>query len=393
MPSTRGSRRGPGRFAAAALTAAAAAVALLAAEGPAYAGPASGAEVPVIPIMLSGDWSGSAGFGSGAPGWYVDTSPAGPAVVHLQGAVQQVSTTAVPSPDVIGLLPRAARPDRSVYELVHTFDGTYADIDIDPTGNITLIPPRPPAVQDFSFVSLEGVSYEQSISAVNVPIPVNTPDWSASAGYDSVAPSAWADGSGFVHLQGALTQAQPPNPVDDPLVLATLPAEFRPEADASVVAHSFNGTYARLIIDTSGQIILIGAQSPAINDDSFVSLEGITFSQDGADAVPVTVNTANFAPAPAGVFPLSASMDSSGVVHLFGTVRQTDTTGGDVFLVGTVPSGYRPDRYVYGLVATFLGTYADAVVTPAGQIYLIYARAPLASNSATVSLDGLSYQP
>src|SRR5580658_3089795 len=214
MPSTRGSRRGPGRFAAAALTAAAAAVALLAAEGPAYAGPASGAEVPVIPIMLSGDWSGSAGFGSGAPGWYVDTSPAGPAVVHLQGAVQQVSTTAVPSPDVIGLLPRAARPDRSVYELVHTFDGTYADIDIDPTGNITLIPPRPPAVQDFSFVSLEGVSYEQSISAVNVPIPVNTPDWSASAGYDSVAPSAWADGSGFVHLQGALTQAQPPNPVD-----------------------------------------------------------------------------------------------------------------------------------------------------------------------------------
>jgi hypothetical protein len=393
MPTTRGSRRRPGRLAAAALTAAATAVALLAAAGPASAAPAAGAEVPVIPIMLSADWSGSAGYGSGAPGWYVTTSLAGPAVVHLQGAVTQVSTTAVPSPDVIGLVPRAARPDRSVYEIVHTFDGTYADIDIDPTGNIILIPPRSPAVQDFSFVSLEGVSYEQSISAVNVPIPVNTPDWSSSAGYDSVAPSAWADGSGFVHLQGALTQAQPPDPVYDPLVLATLPPQFRPEADASVVAHSFNGTYARLIIDTSGQIILIGAQSPAVNDDSFVSLEGITFSQDGADAVPVAVNTANFATAPAGVFPLSASMDPSGVVHLFGTVRQVSTTGGDLFLVGTVPSGYRPDRYVYVLVATFLGTYADAVVTPAGQIYLIYARAPLASNSATVSLDGLSYQP
>ena len=96
MRTTKQARRRPGRYTAAALAAAASA--------------AAGAEANVIPIVLSSDWSGSAGYGSSGPGWYVDTWPAGPAVVHLQGAVQQVSTTAAANPNVIGLLPRAARP-------------------------------------------------------------------------------------------------------------------------------------------------------------------------------------------------------------------------------------------------------------------------------------------
>jgi hypothetical protein len=170
MRTSKQSGRRPGRSVAAALAAAAA---LLGISGPASAAPASGTGVPLAPITLSSDWSGNAGFGSGTPGFYVDTSLVDPAVVHLQGAVKQVST-AGPDPNVIGTLPPAARPDRSVYELVHTFNGTYADIEIDQSGNIYLIDPRSPAVQDFSFVSLEGVSYERLISDANVPVPVNT---------------------------------------------------------------------------------------------------------------------------------------------------------------------------------------------------------------------------
>jgi len=43
----------------------------------------------------------------------------------------------------------------------HTFNGTYADLGIEPNGQIDIIGPRPPAIQDFSFVSLEGITYRQ----------------------------------------------------------------------------------------------------------------------------------------------------------------------------------------------------------------------------------------
>jgi hypothetical protein len=45
------------------------------------------------------------------------------------------------------------------------------------------------------------------------------------------------------------------------------------------------------------------------------------------------------------------------------------------------------------LTAAALRTPADVVITPAGQIDLIYARASLITSSGLVSLDGISYQP
>jgi|HubBroStandDraft_2_1064218.scaffolds.fasta_scaffold35961_1 hypothetical protein len=376
------------RWMVAALAAAAAAV-VLGTGGTAYAAPVSGAGVAVTPITLSSDWSGNAGYGAGAPGWYVDTSLEDPAVVHLQGAVTQAST-AGQSPNMIGTLPQAARPDRSVYELVHTFNGTYADVEIDQFGNIYLIDPAPPAVQDFSFVSLEGISYERSISAQNVPIAVNTANWSGSAGFDSVAPSAWIDGSDNVHLAGAVTQTTDEG--GDPLVIGTLPPAFWPNFDVYVIAHTFDGTYVDLVIEPSGQIAVIGAKYPAVNDYRFVSLEGITFSPVGGDSTPIALNTANYATT-VSVFRPSADVDAWGVVHLFGAVRQVSATGAGVNTVGTVPAFARPDRYVYELIETFWGTYADVVITPAGQINLIGGRYPLTSSFGVVSLDGISYQP
>jgi hypothetical protein len=44
---------------------------------------------------------------------------------------------------------------------VHTFNGTYADLAIQPNGQISVISPRQPAVQDYSFVSLEGITYHR----------------------------------------------------------------------------------------------------------------------------------------------------------------------------------------------------------------------------------------
>jgi len=80
--------------------------------------------------------------------------------VHLQGAAAQVATSG-PDPTLLGTLPPAARPLHDVYTIVHTFNGTYADLSIGTDGSINIISPRPPAVEDLQFVSLEGISYQQ----------------------------------------------------------------------------------------------------------------------------------------------------------------------------------------------------------------------------------------
>lgn len=67
-----------------------------------------------------------------------------------------------------------------------------------------LIDPKRPAVKDYSFVSLEGISYEQFLPVGN-PITPNT-YWSANAGYGSSVPAWYEDGSFNVHLQGAVSQ-------------------------------------------------------------------------------------------------------------------------------------------------------------------------------------------
>lgn len=61
---------------------------------------------------------------------------------------------------VIGTLPVAARPTRDIYTIVHTFDGTYADLVIQTNGEIVNIDPRSPVVTDLSFLSLEGITYD-----------------------------------------------------------------------------------------------------------------------------------------------------------------------------------------------------------------------------------------
>lgn len=235
-----------------------------------YAAPTARAGIRVTPIELNCDWHGNAGSGSGVPGFYVDTS----LVVHLQGAVWQ-GPRCGPNPLLIGVLPPEARPDRSVYELVHTFNGTYAGVEIDHFGNIYLIDAHAPAVRDLSFVSLEGVSFQRLISAANVPVPVNTASWSGQSGSDAVAPSAWRHGSGVVHLQGAVTQTSSHGPDTD--VIGTLPETFRPSRDVYQTVLTNSGTYAGVVITSAAQIRIIGPRAPMVTDLSFVSLEGISY--------------------------------------------------------------------------------------------------------------------
>ncbi len=80
--------------------------------------------------------------------------------MHLVGAAKQTNPTG-PNSNLLGTLSPAARPTRTVYTIVHTFNGTYADVAITSSGQIELIDPRTPAVKDYSFVSLECITYQQ----------------------------------------------------------------------------------------------------------------------------------------------------------------------------------------------------------------------------------------
>ena len=351
----------------------------------AYEMPApAAAAIPTAPIFVnSANWSGSAGFGSGAPRWYKETGFVDPDVVHLQGAAKQTVSSGA-NANLLATLPPAASPNRIVYSIVHTFGGTYADIAIQPDGRILLIDPRPPAVKDYSFVSLEGITYEQFLPVPNL-VAINTAQWAANAGFGSSAPAWYSDGFFYTHLQGAAKQI-----ASGTNLLGTMPP-VHPTRNVFTIVHTFSGTYADAVINPSGQVSIIDPRPPAVKDYTFLSLEGIVFHLNGAsNAIPV--NPVNWS-ASAGFGSTKPAWEiDAGIVHLTGAAKQISAAGSNPNLLGVLPAAAAPKRNVFTIVHTFSGTYADISIGANGQIVLINPRPPAVKDYTFVSLEGISYQ-
>jgi hypothetical protein len=234
-------------------------------DGISFATNARGLPVPIN----TQNWSYCAGCDARALSWYTDNSD----VVHLEGAVSQVSASGN-EPNVIGTLPQAAAPAQTVYTIVHTAGG-YADLAIEPSGQLDLIDPRPPATKDYSLVSLESITYRAS--GRGSPIALNDTNWSGQAGFDSRPPGWYTDASGLVHLQGAVHQTSGSGPKAD--VIGTLPVAAAPSYTVHEAVHTYLGTYANLTVQPSGVISLSSPPPPLVTDYSFVSLEGITYQR------------------------------------------------------------------------------------------------------------------
>ena len=356
---------------------------------------ASAAQAPAVPSAPAPitvnihNWSGSADFGSSSPAWYTDVS----GLVHLQGAAKQTNSHGLGA-NLLGTLPRKARPFRNVYVIVHTFNGTYADLEVARNGHINLIGPRPPAVKDYTFVSLEGITYKRSQSGTS-PIMVNGGNWSGNAHFGSTVPAWYKDASGIVHLQGAATQIS--NSGTGQNLLGTLPPVAWPVRNVFEIVHTFNGTYADLEVSATGQISLIDPYGFAVKDYHFVSLEGVSYSPGAifnSLAPPFPgLNTANWSGnAGFGSSEPGWNEDTSGVIHLQGAVTQTSLSG-DTSLIATLPTVIRPNRTVYTIVHTFNGTYADLSIDPSGQVRVIDPRPPMGKDYSFVSLEGVTYHP
>ena len=354
----------------------------------AIAGPAA-ATVPVSPIAVNTtNWSASAGYGSTAPGWYTDSF----GLVHLQGAAKQISLKP-PFQIVLGSLPPAARPTRDVFTIVHTFAGTYADLEIESNGTIAVIGPPSPAVEDLSFVSLEGITYQPANKLPASPIAVNTTNWSPTTLYGSAvrAPSAYTDGSTIVHLEGAARRINPTGANAN--YLGSVPAGDAPGYNVYTVVATNDGTYADVGISPSGGIYLIGPAAPMLKDYAFVSLEGVTYTRSYQIGAGIFLNTTNWT-GNAGYGSRSPGWveDNAGVIHLQGAVAQSYNGGSTPNLVGTLPIVARPHRTVYTIVHTLAGTYADLDIKRSGQILLINPSPSLVTDERFVSLESIVYR-
>ena len=361
--------------------------ALLLATGALMLAMAGSAAAAPIPIALNAtNWSGSAGFGSTSPGWYEDSL----GIIHLTGAAKQISVRP-PLEIVLGTLPPAARPARDVFTIVHTFNGTYADLEVETNGTIAVIGPPAPAVEDLSFLSLEGISYQPANTIPASAISLNGANWVSNTGFGSDVgiPAAYRTG-GVVHLEGAAKQLFPGSNF-----LGTVPAIDRPgNGTVYTIAATNDGTYADVAINTSGQIFLIDPRRPALKDYTFVSLEGITYA--GGNTLPsvagIFTNTANWSDP--GTFGQAAPgwfEDDGGVIHLEGGLQPVSLSGPNALLLGTLPIVARPTRTVYTIEHTFSGTYADVAINPLGQIFVIPPRPAAVTDLSFVSLEGITF--
>jgi hypothetical protein len=269
LPSRLRIGRSTGWLAAAAIALAPMLTAGVQAQAASTAVPAGALTKPAPIHINTTNWSGSAGFGARGPAWYTD----GSGVVHLQGGAHQVNASGA-NANLIGTLPPAARPAQIVYTIVNDTLHGYADLAIGTDGTLRLIDPRPPAVKSYDLVSLESISYRPA-TPITVAIPVNTANWTGSAGFGSRAPTWYTDRSGIVHLQGAASQTSASGATAN--LLGTLPTAARPAHIVYVVTHTFEGTYTDLAIGTDGSIRVIPTRLPLVTDFTFVSLESITY--------------------------------------------------------------------------------------------------------------------
>ncbi|MBV9335840.1 MAG: hypothetical protein JO243_08085 [Solirubrobacterales bacterium] len=344
-------------------------------------------------IITNGPWSPNPCCGARHPGWYKDAF----GIVHLEGAVSQLVNPG--GPTLITTLPPAARPNRSVFEIVHTFGGTYADISIDTQGRVGIIAPRPPEKFDPSFVSLEGISYQPNNQIPVNPISINQANWVQNWGrqgptnpnksFGASNPGWYKDGSGIVHLEGATRQTNALGS-SAPLI-GTLPPAAKPARDVIVLAHTFNGTYTQLQIDTDGRIFYGGTRAPGTSDSSFVSLEGISFSPGALFSHMSQFNSTDWSRCFGNQDPGWVE-DGAAIVRLEGCAAQhTTTSSPDPNLIGSVPQVVAPNQTVYEVVEAGAGEYADVAISPDGHIRVV-GTPPAQGVLSILNLENITYQ-
>lgn len=340
------------------------------------------------PLSLVNGWqSAQSSWNTGDPAYCVIGG-----TVYLSGSLAQPTT----GPSEFAVLPSGALPATRDYLSVYTFNGAAGVLRIEPNGAMY-------AYQGSAtrFTSLAGVSFPAAGTPMQ-PLTPLTNGWHSAQGLWDTGDPAYYTRVGITHLSGSLTGGTPPDQSSPyPIAVtdfATLPPGTSSSAACALTStYAYGGDVATLDIEPDGTI---GAYNNANTADSFTTLTGIAFPQDGAAWQPLSLlDIWDYSPVVCsenGAISNPPSYYVSGnVVYLSGAMAipddgpcaTTDCTPASEFAV--LPPAARPVHDLYLRITDDVGGYYSLHIAPSGAMYIFGLPAGFHPHP---SLDGISYQ-
>jgi hypothetical protein len=163
----------------------------------------------------------------------------------------------------------------------------------------------------------------------------------------------------------------------------TLPAGFRPAANAYVPVDLCNGANGRLLIQPNG-VVTVQTAGPFSDAQCFTSLDGVTFGVSPADFTALTLQN-GWTNAPYGTGN-AAVLNSNGVVHFQGAIATTGSNA-EPF---TLPIDYRPAADVYVPINLCNSAKGRLYIRPNGVV-TVQAQGAFSDAQCFTSLDGASF--
>jgi hypothetical protein len=184
--------------------------------------------------------------------------------VHFRGAIATTGTNAEPF-----VLPKAFRPLDEVYVPVDLCDATNGRLDIAPTGVVTVEAEGSAFSNAQCFTSLDGAWFFPKPAGFKLLTLAN--GWTDTE-FGTSKPEA-ENAYGIVYFKGAMsttgTSATP----------FTLVPAFRPVTNVYVPVDLCDATKGRLLIQTSGVVLVQAENGTFSNAQCFTSLDGVSFVQ------------------------------------------------------------------------------------------------------------------
>jgi hypothetical protein len=313
------------------------------------------------PLTVINGWTSFTAFGTGAPRWAVRNG-----IVYLSGSMHQTSGSATE----FAVLPKAARPSRTLYINVFTDDFTLGRIVVDPNGDAYVESLTYVAAQEYT--SLAAISYPAKATATHKLALIN--GWqSCQSCYGTGDPSYSALG-GVVYLSGSLQR-----PTGSKDVFAVLPRSARPAHALAIGVYANGGSIGELHILPDGMMSVSLGGTPL-----FTSLAGVSFPL-GIKGTPLSLRN-GWKPQP------SAYRDGKpsyrvvgGVVYLSGAMRQPSGSD-EKFAV--LPRAARPAHTLF-LTLYATGTIGTLQIDRDGKMYALCS--PQLAGQIFTSLAGISY--
>lgn len=330
-------------------------------------------------VSLSGAWFSLSTSGytplTLVNGWTNAPFSTSNAEVHLaSGIVQFKGAVAGGTAAKIAILPTAFRPPANVFLPVDLCDAVSGQLEVKPTGVVTVLSESGSFSDASCFTSLDGVSYSPTTSGFT-PLTLES-GWSNAP--SGTSPAAAQEVNGIVHLQGAIETSGANR------VPTTLPPALSPSVNLYVQVDLCNGVTGQLGITTGGAVVMNveGMNFPPVN--CVISLDGATFPGVAFTKLKLQNGWKAASGSSTPGVALLSSQDGK-VVAFQGAI----TTAGTNDVAFTLPKPFRPSWSVYVPVDMCNATNGRLVIASNGSVTVQSESGGLAQ--CLTSLDGVSF--